>query len=68
MQNPEGKRKNDKKWLEATITLTCINFMDEGITLEMFTEANFLRIGEVIENLHKQVVEMESKMTPNIPT
>ena len=39
--------------------------MDEGIKIEMFVEAKVFRLGEFSKNLHKRVMELESKMTPN---
>ena len=33
----------------------------------MISEAKYFRLGEIAENLHKRVVELESKMTPNTP-
>ena len=47
--------EENKHWLDATVTLTCNNFTDEGITPELFVEANVFWLGEIVENLRKKV-------------
>ena len=53
--------------MEASVTLTCSNFIDEGTTIQIFIEAKKFRLGEVAENQCKQVTELESKMMPSTP-
>ena len=62
-KNKEKTQQDDMQRLEAVATLTCRSFTDEGITLEMFVEANVFKLGEVGENLCKKVTELKSKMT-----
>ena len=53
--------------LDATITLYCNNFTNEGITNEMFLESKVFRISEIVENLCNKVTKLESQVTPNTP-
>ena len=51
--------------LENDVTLACKNFTDEGITKGMFAEAKVIRLGEIVEGLHKKVAKLEAHVKPN---
>ena len=42
------------------VTLDCKNLTSEGMTHEMVVEANVFLLGEIIEDLHKKVVDLEA--------
>ena len=39
--------------MDEAVTLTCNNFVDEGITPEMFFEENIFQLAKVDDNLCK---------------
>jgi len=47
--------KEDRHRLDMAVTPACGNFIDEGITPEMFSKDKVFRLGEVPENLCKRV-------------
>ena len=59
--------EENMNWLDASVTLACNNFTKESITNEIFAEDKLFQLGEIPENLHKKVAELESHVTPSTP-
>ena len=53
--------------LNNVVTLACNNFLVEGITNEMFSEAKVIRLRKITEDLCENFVELEAQVTPNTP-
>ena len=39
--------------LDNVVSLACRNFVDEGITEEMFAKSKVIRLGKIVEDLRK---------------
>ena len=63
----KSKTWEDMNRLDNVVTLVCSNFADEGITDEMFAYAKVIRLGEIVEDLRKKVVELEAQVRPSTP-
>ena len=69
-QEVEQKTKTCEKnrhRFDNVIALACTNFVDEGITMDMFPEDKVIRIGEIVEDLHQKITELEEKIKPSTP-
>ena len=53
--------------MEQVVALSCHEFFEEGITTKMLPDAKVFRFGQVVVNLHRQIAELETKLTPNTP-
>ena len=49
--------------LDRTVTIACSNFTNEGIMHEMVVETKFFQLGEILETLHRKVLELELQVT-----
>ena len=45
--------------------LACHDFLEEGVTIKILTEARVIRLGDVVVDLHKIVSKLETNVTPS---